>query len=451
MKKILLSVVIVLSLSLLLASCEIVESFIPPKDADTLYERINEKMESANSYKASISMDLETEINGGKMTGKFTGDLIVSGEVSGDYYFYESTHTKINMPDFDVIETDSLTAYSNGKIYISNEDDDFTQRLCSPATGEEFEDYRSDEEDYGINDFDEATNKEFYKNEDSTWTLKYSDYDSADIREFSEKIHIKDIVDNDVKDMNVIITADKSYYVTEVLIEFVFEKGENDENLPKLSMAIKYSDFDAAECIAIDDTQFTAVDDVRILKTIDKTLEELEDDKDGSIRLDTLYEVKVKGTVTTSNKEIDVIKYGETDGKFFYDIDATINNTWADLSYSDGKLTVRSASGTSNRSQSDNEARETISTLINGVNYSSMKVTDVKRQDDGAYELTLDIDKDTYTSMLGLEVVDISHTIRIEYVDGEINRMESTIDITTIYDYKIILQTALLLDYVEEK
>jgi hypothetical protein len=125
------------------------------------------------------------------------------------------------------------------------------------------------------------------------------------------------------------------------------------------------------------------------------------------------------------------ISFGEGDAGYFYDIDSYINKTRYDISYQNGKQTVKSGSQSQENAQTEQEAREWILSLINAANYAPDIVTNVEDKGDGLYKLTCgNLNKDEYEAFFASSkgsLSSVGQTISVTIKDGAIVSILSTV------------------------
>lgn len=452
MKKKLFALLLVLATVFTLASCDYVENLldtvIPPKDADELYERVDDRMDSLASYRADTSGTMKFYVSGNEVDAKITGMGIVFDDDTADYYYYNYVKTEITSEDLDLDEeSESMIAYSGGKAFVNNSGEDYEQMLFSAMTKERFEEvYLDDEIDF--DDFSDAKNKTFVQNEDKSWTLEYSGCSADSIKEFSEAMDIEEMMGVDVKDLKIKLTANNKFLVSKVSVEFVFDVEEGDEEIPELFMEVKYSDLDSAERVEIDESKYTEVDDVSCLKILSDKLNDACNSKNAVANLSINQKVTY-GANTQTVKETDKITYGENeDGEFYYDIVAATQGMTINIAYRDGKMTTSYSGNTYNKSQTELEAKAYLKSLINTARYSEQYVTDVEKVGDNVFRLELVVDESEYQSALGnYQIFSINQTITVKLVDGNLQRVESVVDIVTIGGPKLVINSTVDLDY----
>ena len=138
MKKKLFALLLVLATVFTLASCDYVEDLldtvIPPKDADELYERVDDRMDSLASYRADTSGTMKFYASGNEVDAKITGMGIMFDDDTQDYYYYNYMKTEITSEDLDLDEeSESMIAYSGGKAFVNNSGEDYEQMLALPV------------------------------------------------------------------------------------------------------------------------------------------------------------------------------------------------------------------------------------------------------------------------------------------------------------------------------
>lgn len=440
MKKIICSIALILAMVLLLVSCKLIEILIPPKDAAALYERIDERMDDLDSYKVDMIGHAKFWISGYEFVSDLSGTMVVGD----DNYYYEYSETSSKCHELDIDEKIySSKIYSDGKAYIYNESNGIAQRLVSSMTAEEFEEYHFDNSLEDV-DFCEASSADYHK-DGKSWVLEYSGYSNEIIDKVNDALDTESLVGTKIKDMKVKIVSNWRFYVTEVTAEFVFETEEGGKT-PEFYITYNISDHDDASNVDFDKTKYTEVDDLMILKELRREMEDAKESNDGSLYFSVTTSISLQGEIARY-KESETIKYGLQDGKFFYDAVVVADGNEMSINYKDGVLRVTSYGMTETASQTDDEARETIAEVIEQIMYDFERVTDVEKQAEGSYKITLHCDEGHYEEMLvGYDIYSAEQVITVRYIEAE-KRAESKISLTGSQGFSLTLNVVIIFDY----
>jgi hypothetical protein len=88
MKKTALLLVIVLLLSMALSSCDVIWQVVKPKDAEALWERVDEKMSDLKSYRVEVEADISFEYMGSEVEGEMSMTTVSIGDEDDENPYY---------------------------------------------------------------------------------------------------------------------------------------------------------------------------------------------------------------------------------------------------------------------------------------------------------------------------------------------------------------------------
>ncbi len=441
----LLLMMLALAMVLLFSSCAKVEDTDGSSDQDTteipapeknytadeLFNLIDEKMNSYDSYESTLEMIMNVTMNGVEVNTTAKGIDIRTGLVTDNFEFYTETEMKMSMPSLS--STQKLTtveAYHGGNYFLSNRGDGISQKLYSPMTKEEAEEYL-DEEDTDIFEFGDCMNKEAKINEDGTYDLTFSGYTAKAVHEILDKTGLDvTILTHDVVDVTVHIMADAEFNATAFEFSFVFEQKSGGEKMPEISVKGTYSKYNQAaiDAAKVNPEKYTAADDIRLIDEFKELLDERAAKGEGKFTLDISQTLKIMGE-TQQSAETDAVTYGKNDKGYFYDIDADMNGTKYDISYSQGVQTVAVDGQSQQVAQTEAEARAFVESLINSCQFKDVAVTGVKKLSDTQYSFTCE-PKDTYKALIeqmGATFRSVTQTITVTVENGEIKLIESEV------------------------
>lgn len=425
MKRIIALLVLVATV-LSLASCGVLYAIIPPNSPKVVLRRVNFKMSMLDSFKADVSGGMKFELAGEEVSTEISGVHIESGRNDiDDYYYYEKQELHMTSEDGKIDEqTETLTAYSDGKMYMENKAYDKDQRLFSPITVDEFMNSLFDMTDDAFEI--EAEKEEFKENEDGTWTYIQSGHTKEDINSFAYNIGSFELFSNSkITDMVVTVVADEKFRAKSFLIEFVFEENNESAVKPEFYIKLDYSDYDCAERVTIDESGYTEVDNVLAIMAFNKKLNESYSDKDASVRISA---VRDENDGSKPMETITILSYGENDDGYYYNIvqDNSI------LAYADGTVTVTQNNKSVELDQSEPEARVMVNSLLNVYAFELISVVDVVDLGDGRYNIVLQLDKQDYAAMSdGYVIKETEHTITVKFTDSGLEICECNIYIKT--------------------
>jgi hypothetical protein len=406
-----------------------------PKSAEALMDKIDKKMDSLKSYQTDMTAKLSTEMYGYRVLADFTGkDIKIIGN-AGRYYNYMIMEGSMEMKDeknetIETVKTKDLRAFHEGNMFIWAEQNGLTQKLYSSLSKDEYIAYLEKQDGMIELDFESCVNSSFVKNEDKSWTLTYSGYTKKAIDELI-KAFGDEIFEEDIEDMEITVHANADFTVKDVEIKMIFE---NESTTSEFSIKQEYSKYEKAMPIVdtLDISQYREISDCRLLTDINDMLEDLEELENGSFVLDITQKFSTSSPAyKQTNTERDTVSYGKKDGKYFYDIKASTDNTKYDIAYANGKQTITVAGQTQTADQTEKDAKAFIGGLINTVKYEAIRVSDIKKLEDGTYQIRCDKPNDSLYSpvfsSLGTSPQRVSQTIDITVQDGKITKIESTL------------------------
>ena len=434
MKKFFVLLIAVLLCALAFTSCG------DPETTTELMNKIDEKMESLKSYQSDVTANLSTDIYGYHCVAGFTGTQITIYGDSDRFYYYTVMEGTTEMKDTEkneVVESvkfKEIEAFHEGNMFVSSEQGDQVQKLYSPLTKDEYIAYLEKQESTLDIDYEACVNKAFLKNEDKTWTLTYSGYTKKAIAVVIEAFNADELFEEEIVDMEITIHANADFTVKDMELKMIFE---NESTTSTFSMTAEYSKYNEATPIVdtLDVSQYKEVADCRLLTDIEDMIEDLEELENGSFVLDLTQTISTSYS-KNSYTERDTVTYGKKDGKYFYEAKASTDSTKYDIAYANGKQTVTISGQTQTVDQTEKEAKEFINGLINTAKYSSSKVSNIRKNENGIYTIVCKPDSSLYQpvfSSLGASVQNVSQTIKVTVQDGKITKIESTLSASSSY------------------
>ena len=409
-----------------------------PKNATELWEKINETMEGLKSYEASgtgtlsfkqgLATNVSVEL---KMK-----NIISRGNKNNFYYYSDSEITEKS--DFLITPENTLKnteAFYNGNMFISKEiNGESQQKLYSSLSSKEYIAYLEKRNDlYGDIDFTNCSESAFAQNEDNTWSLNYSGYSNKVLNRFMNSFGIdQESFGFDIWDMKVSIQADNQFKIQEMTVSFVFSEDDTAQQ-PFFEIKTQYSNYNKAQPItdSLNPDSYKKIEDCRLLFDFENMLKKLEDAENGSFVAQTEETVSIiKKTLSCS--ATDTVSYGKKDGKYFYDI---VSESSAydkmNISYENGIQTIKMSGEEITQKQSKSQAKSDIRLMINAFNYSAGCVSDIKKLDEGVYEIQCNLDPDFYYQTAVNEKYYLynpefyQETLKITVKDGNIVKMET--------------------------
>ena len=377
------SLLLCIALAVSLGACTRTEVY-EPDSAVALWEKIDQSMNSLKSMEMTVATDVTYYSMGYQFSVK--GSRYV---LSAQDAHYNENETLLTCEELSLEQKmHTVDAYYDGKMYIAVSDGVYNQKLCSELTHEEYD------EDQGESLTDEinivnCTASEFAK-EGEGWKLKFSGYTKKTIDHVLQSLGVtEDMLGTSIVDMEVNITADKDFYVTEMKIMFHFPDVEGEEISPDFSVTAQYKALNSAtfDTARLNTEEFTLVDDVRVLNSVAIALAQRQNASSGSFKLELSNTQDIAGKITAS-KETDTVSYGRKNGAYYYQITSQMEGQNFEILYQNGEQTVTVDGQTHTAEQTEAEAKIFVDGLIDAANYKSSAITGIEKQAEGVYVLT---------------------------------------------------------------
>ena len=368
MKKFLL-IMLLCALMLTLVSCSLFgNGGVDSKDgAEEIYEKIEEKMQSINSYKAQMQADVTITYMGYEMSITQSGTRVVMQD-----YFYEQAYVEMSAPALNQYESGTqYLLYENGYGYVKSSVLGIEQELKAQMSYEDFDEFaNSSSIEFGILD---CSKKQKQKGENGENMLVFSGYPKTSVDKASELVSLPlDLYGIEVDDIIVTIVYDEEYRCISDTVELVFANKVNS-----FSQSVSYTDFDCAQKSIVDFeyTDFNEVPSLKYLSDITNQLDEIYEKEHGSFTL-SLRQSLVAGGEEIAQGEVDNVTYGIKNGAYYYEIYSDYAGTAVYMLYENGTILTQ-YNGTSHTStMSEAQARETVEKLINSCAYQISCITD---------------------------------------------------------------------------
>ena len=424
MKKLLSLILIIAACVSMLTACNLINS------AEGLWTMALIKMGSLSSYRQDSSIDASFSSSYGKISLDESDYLIISGTSKNPYYYsYSEFSTAI---DNETVQySKSLTAYSNGKMYVYEDSDYASSHLSSEMSASDFKryinSYSSGGFNYAIDDFSDVG----FTNESYGYLLYLYDASDELVNDFINFFGIGGLVSN-VDDLTITARIDKSYRILDIEMNLVWKNNTSNYFTAKTS----YSEFGSPTTRAIYDEDYTEVDDVSIVRLLSMRQSDVINAESAEFTVNMSDEVV---NLSTSEKstytENDSASFEYTDKGFVYDVILRTDSGTYNISYKRGTQTVTSGINSQSASQSESEAIAFVESLISAIGFDSAWVQDVELLDTGAYRFTCD-SKTAEPYEYWLEELEDTHVSHSEYItvefddDGEIKSVERVVTVT---------------------
>ncbi len=439
MKKTALLLIFIFALTMIFASCRSdsqkdqgVKPDPEPTTFEELWQLVDKKMNDMRSYRVDIDTKISVELNGVKISGDIDVQTVVIGEPDDeDFYTYEHSKSVMVVDGNISNKIESLISYIDGKMYVYNKLDSSESRIYSEISPADFCSFYLSRSG---SDFDmspeSAQSKTMKKNDDGTWELSYSNFDTSTLAKILKDLDFtEEYLGFAINNIAIKVTADQNYKVTNLQLDFSTEHSDE----PAITMLSKYSEHDNAKRIEFDKAEYTEVDDARIVDVLNTHMRETANKENGSFVLVADQKITdLSGNKTLSKyKETDNVSYSNKGGVFNYNIGADANGQKISIEYYLGTQTIIANGKTQTAKQSADEARTFIQSLINPTGYNTACVKDVIVTDDGKYRIEIKSGKayeytQTMTS-LGDTLEEYEIYITVDKIGDDIVKVETNI------------------------
>ncbi|MBO7304979.1 MAG: hypothetical protein J6V09_07140 [Clostridia bacterium] len=419
-----------LSLILIISTCFslLVSCDSTPRSAEDLWKKTKKVMNSLYSYREDRTIKLQSNIEGTHVAMTSTG-YNISDNRKKSFYYYDYTENVISYNNSNATTSKKLTAYSDGKIYMSNESEGNKNALCSKASASEFEellDACSSGWKLSPDFFDTLS---FKRSDGNGWTLVFEDA----TKDFINKVYLDEgmmmLGLPKPKDITVTFQIDEKFRTTSTKIDFEFGNRS-----VVFSMIGRFSQYNSVNKNPIYNDDYTEVDDLRSVYLLSHKLSSAVSEKEGGFKLNIREEVQDKNTYEYDEYiEKNTVFFKNTEDGFEYDLTAIFGEEYYKIVFKNGKQTV---TDTDNRSttidSTEYHAYVFIFGLINSMDFKEIEITDVNSLPFGEYEFICEsTDSSKYVQLIEiLEDTYVSHTIRttVAVKDGEITEITGVIE-----------------------
>ena len=444
MKKIA-SILLIVSILLSLCSCQLIQKLFEPTHGMAIWDRIDREMDALDSYTSKTDATISVVNSSGiHIKGTTSGETIVVGAQSGDFYMYQLSSTELTAKVNDYEEkSSSLILYDKGNMYLYNRLYSNTQNesksLYSEMSEDDFLSYIN-QSDLALSP-EGCSNVSFSKSDDGSIEGSYSGFGKERTEAIANELGFYySTFGVTIADVRISIIADSDYRLNKMIISLV-----SNNEITVFDATIIYSDFNCSEKKEVDTRSYIKVDDVRVVNAINIDMNNALSRAEGGFMLSISHSMDTKsGTNVSSYEETDAITYRVEDGKYSYDISARTTEQSILMKYSDGKQeTYINGMLSSTKSQKELEAMAFIASLMNNSGYSPMAVHDVERLEDGVYKLTVRTGDTTAYRNIMQSYKDNFVSYECFFIatfgdDGVLNTLESELVISgNKYDYTV--------------
>lgn len=369
----------------------------------------------ADSYAIEMDSDISGSLYGVKIDAELDSESIYIN-IDSDTPIYhtvgKSVIKMLTVSGETTQTTKTVSGFRDGKMHESSERDGEKNALVSAISAEDYQKHLetvigyTDEELSAIHK--SASAKECIRNEDGTWSATYSGYSEESlgaIIRYSFDTSVLMLDGYKVSDAILKIEATEDLIPTEWIYELVFERTDmtNLYPEPRAVTTLSFEDIGTAETPEIDFASYTEVEGLAALREIRNIINEMSLSDSGAFTTDNSQNVSLASSVQLA-EEIDLVTYKTENGKFSFDIDATVNPRQVsgavevDVVYKDGEFKMSGKEiDTQTQAMTDAEARVYITRLFDPAGLVSAQVSDIDTNS-GKYTHTFTIANPDYSA-----------------------------------------------------
>lgn len=443
MKKLSLILAVILAVALMFPSCKEKK----PESADELWEKIDEIMDSVESYRTDITMDLTMYTMGEEVKMNAEGYSLYSQKGGHCDYTYNKVTVRSDKLDIDK-NSETVKAFIDGTLYLYDKSDGEESGKYAAVSEKEYKEYT--DLAGGLFDIDvgEGAAKTFSQQSDGSWLLEISEYPEQTVKKaFSSIGFDRETAGGRVKGLRTTVKTDDKYHVSTMSFVFDFEADGGADKVPTFAMNATYSGYGSTSVSAelIDTSKYVKTEDLVDREKIQTLARKLYNHENVKMSAKIRGKVYAGSGILSDIKENDEIHYGIRDGGYFFDLTATVGSGESSyevkMSYADGKLSTE-VGGQKDVTQANSMAAKAyLDTSIQLSIYSNENITSVIYNGDGVYEVTLDLSSmDQYKSAFegsGESFRAAEGIALVTVEDDEIKSIKLSVNVTSTGMYKI--------------
>ncbi len=357
--------------------------------AVAFFDMTNRKSMTASSFYMEQTMTMKMDIGG--VAYEQTGVSRITAIEEKDSLIYLEQHESsvVSGGVLTVIYEDS--GFADGFMFARYKENAEELKLKSPITAEEYGEFRAEMADDDSIDVEveggRSTVMTCQQNPDKTWIATYEGFTEAGMEPFMEMldgIEYTVTADHAIKDVRLTWEADEDFYPTKMSIEFIFEKNPKAESdLPTLTLTTVYKGWNNTVLSSpYDVSDFTEVEDLRMMERFTSALRDRENDSAGSFTVTNDTEFRYIGGQTQKTSVARDVTFKNRDGM---ELTVSYEEEGSDytMTYSDGEMRVSvkdSKTGEKIASETmdmtNAEAQAMVSQLMNSERISGIDLAD---------------------------------------------------------------------------
>ncbi len=400
-----------------------------------------------------MSMTLTGSMMGIAISAEMTGSTVYVGNDEVTAGKHDESTLTMTMKGNGVDEKQAYTTVSgfrDGKMYESKTEDGKTQALVSAIS---FADYTAHRERVANMSGEElttalklATTKTCVANQDGTWTSTLTDYPAEALETVSGE-YFDDVTDlfadgYEIEDFILEIILNEEHLPLSLKIDAVYASEKQDadkDDMPVMSLTCTFRDYGTATLPEVDLSTYTEIADLATLKEVQKTLSNYRNQDAFSFTAENQTVTHYAGSSQT-NKETDKVTVVPEDGKYTFDIKATIQSdsqkVEADVSYENGQLKISGKDvNTQTQSMEEAAARSYVQNLLDPAGLSSAQISKIEPAT-GSYTHVFTIADPDYSEYqeafadYQTDNYDATATVSVYYENGILTRYQYEYELT---------------------
>ncbi len=353
-----------------------------------------------NSVTSTVHMQVTGSMMDMPYEIKSTMTMRISGIKQGDYFYCESEKTDIDMMDGAYASsTNSESGFADGKMFYYYDDGEKETALFSKLSANDYRlhDKAMESED---GDFMSAVTEEScatvtcVASSDGSLLATFTGFTEEGLDALLESFDgIADMFDADIADAELKFTVDADLRPKTVRIAFLFEEGSDDA----FTVDGKFEKYNETAPIAIDFSDYTEIEDLRIVDIAKKAIDDAQDAPFVSFRTREDTSIASGGETLDVTELYDITVRNGKNG-YTFDMDVTADGETYYTWYEDGEYSMQLGTETDSVEMSEREARALLKAYFDPASLTLSIVTDAEEKG-GVYLFAIN-ELDTFSTLL---------------------------------------------------
>ena len=300
-----------------------------------IMEKISTAMDAAASYEVEQEINVEASLLDEKMLILGDAQHIYSKDANGELYFYSVINADAKFQEVEH-KTSVIEAFKDGQYFFSYAETGSSRKsIRSALTESEFIEYY---ESYSgdTNLLDNYGEISYVEKDGGGYTVTLKNYNDGAIKDANKTCGLPlESEGSVITDIVVKIEASSEFLINEVKVDYIFSNSED-----KGSQKTVFSNYNKARKKTIDETKFTLVEDATAVSILMSLIDDRAESTKGAFTVS--YEQKTEHPTSSPHtyKEYYNVSYGVENDKYYFDMQANINNRTQNVSYKNGYFVV---------------------------------------------------------------------------------------------------------------